>query len=161
MEEEKLLKAVRQYSDMILRLAFSYMKNAADAEDVVQDVFTKLIEKDMHFESEEHEKAWLLRVVINLCKNKLKRFSRRRYAALEEADAVARDDNADLDGTVSDAVMRLNEKQRLVIHLYYYEGYKTPELAELLHMGESSVRTVLHRARQNLKIMLEEEYDFE
>ncbi len=159
MEEEKILETVEKYSDTVLRLAFSYMKSREDAEDIVQEVFIKLIEKGGRFENSEHEKAWLLRVAINMCKNKLKRRGLKRMEPL--SDTIASDDGVFCGSVVTDAVMNLNAQQRTIIHLYYYEGYKTPEIAEILHMRESSVRSSLYRARQNLKIMLKEEYDFE
>lgn len=161
MEEEKILEIVEKYSDTIMRLSYTYLNSMEDAEDIVQELFIKLIEKNKRFENAEHEKAWILRVSINLCKNKLKRRKIKRMISIEDAGEIADYDHAETDDTVLGAVERLNVKQRTLIHLYYYEGYKTPEIAKILHMRESSVRTLLYRARQSLKIMLKEEYDFE
>lgn len=158
--EQKISELVERYSDMIYRLALSYMKSIHNAEDVVQDVFLKLVENDIFFDNPEHEKAWIIRVTINICKNKLRQFWNRNTTALDDVQEPSYSDTYE-DDTVLKAVMSLPENYRIVIHLFYYEGYKTPELAKLLKKRESSIRSILHRAREQLKTILKEEYDFE
>lgn len=158
--EKQISFLVDRYSDMVFRLAFSYMKNRYDAEDAVQDVFMKLIENDLNFESEEHEKSWIIRVTINICKNKLKQFWNKNIVELSNAYELPYNDTYG-DDTVLSAVMSLPEQQRIAVHLYYYEGYKTYEIAGFLKKRESTVRSMLHRARRRLKEILKEEYDFE
>lgn len=149
-----------RYGDMILRLAFSCMKNLPDAEDVLQDVFLKILEKNPAFESEEHRKAWLIRVTVNICRSRL-RSPWRRHKELEEADAFL--EEADwLEGNeVLDAVMALPEKYREVIHLYYYEDYSVGQIASLLGRKEATVRSLMFRARAILKNTLKGAVDLE
>lgn len=157
--EKKIHILSEKYSDMIFRIAYSYTNNRQDAEDIVQDMFVKLIEIDKTFESEEHEKAWIIRVTVNLCKNRLKMFWNRKTCSLNEMTNSAYFDEKD--GFVLDAVMKLTENHRIIVYLYYYEGYKTAEIANILKKRESSVRSALHRAREQLKKILKEDYDFE
>lgn len=147
MTAEDISFYTEKYGDMILRLSFSYLKNLADAEDAVQDVFIKLLEKNVHFESAEHEKAWFTRVTINVCKNKLRMFWNRNTCSLDDIGELPYQDQYGGDNTVLSAVLSLPEGQRTAIHLYYYEGYKTPEIAALTGKRETTVRSDLHRAR--------------
>ena len=149
-----------RYGDMILRLAFSCMKNMPDAEDVLQDVFLKLLEKTPVFESDEHRKAWLIRVTVNICRSRL-RSPWRRHKELEEADASV-EENRWLEGNeVLEAVMALPEKYREVIHLFYYEDYSVGQIAVLLGKKEATVRSLMFRARTILKDKLKGAVDLE
>ena len=162
---ETLEATLDQYGDMILRLAFSCLKNREDAEDVLQDVFVKLIEHHPRFESGEHEKAWLIRVTINICRNRL-RSPWRRHKELDEAisetafveqwDSVLEDESG-----VMTAVMQLPQKYQEVIHLFYYEDCSISQIAAILRKKESTVRSLLHRARAMLKDSLKEGWNFE
>ena len=158
--EERIALLADKYGDMILRLAYTYMKNMPDAEDAVQEVFLKLLEKTPLFISAEHEKAWIIRVTVNICKNKLKSASARFTQPIEDA-VIPVLDRYDEGNDVLSAVMALPENYRTVIHLYYYEGYSTKEIAGILKKRESSIRSDLHRARAQLKEILKEGYDFE
>ena len=157
--EKKIHILSEKYSDMIFRIAYSYTNNRQDAEDIVQDMFLKLIELEKTFKSDEHEKAWIIRVTVNLCKNRLRLFWNRNTCSLTEMAETANFD--DKDGFVLEAVMKLSENYRIIIYLYYYEGYKTAEIAHILKKRESSVRSALHRAREQLRIIFKEDYDFE
>lgn len=159
--EEKISGIADVYTDMIYRLSFSYMKNHQDAEDAVQDVFVKLMEKLPDFQSPEHEKAWIIRVTINVCKNKLKAFWRKNTSSLDDSPEPSKTDTYQTESEVLQAVMSLPETYRAAVHLYYYEGFKTPEIAEILQKQESSIRSILHRARKQLKTILKEDCDFE
>lgn len=146
------------YGDSILRLAYSYLHNQGDAEDVLQDTLMKYMGAQPALESEEHEKAWLLRVAINLSKN---RIQSNRYRAHEELDDrfFARE-APDLE-YVWEAVKALPQQCAEVIHLYYQEGYSCAEIAKLLGRSEGTVRSLLSRGRGRLREILKEDYDFE
>ena len=149
-----------RYGNMILRLAFSCMKNIPDAEDVLQDVLVKILEKAPVFESEEHRKAWLIRVTVNICRSRL-RSPWRRHKELEETDAAAAEENWLEGNIVLDAVMALPDKYREVIHLFYYEDYSVGQIAALLGKKESTVRSLMFRARAILKEKLKGAVDLE
>ncbi len=157
---EQITAMLDKYGDMILRLAYTYFKNMADAEDVVQDVFLKIVENMPDFADETHEKAWLVRTTINMCKNKLKLFWNRNVGSIDDIKEMSEFDKYDEGSEVLQAVLTLPEKYRTVVHLYYYEEYTTPEIAKLIHKNEATVRSLLHRAREQLKPVLKEVYDF-
>ena len=148
--------ALDTYGNAILRCAYSYLHNMADAEEVLQDTLLKLLTAAPNFESEEHKKAWLLRVAANLSKNRIE------YNALrtsdELSDELAEEGREDL-SFVWDAVKELPVQFREVIHLHYYEGYSTEEIAKILQRNPSTVRSDLRRGREKLKIILQEGYE--
>lgn len=158
---EDISRLLTQYGDMVLRISYAYLKNQADAEDVSQDVFLKLMDKKPAFHDKTHEKSWLIRTTINMCKNKVGLFWNKNRCAIDAVPEESRWDHYRSDDFVRDAVMSLPEKYRILIHLYYYEGFSTPELAKLTNQREATVRSSLHRARERLKEILKEEYDFE
>lgn len=161
MNKERVTYLIDKYGNMVLRLAVSYLKNKQDAEDIVQNVFLMLCEKELTFENTEHEKAYIIKTTINACKNKFKLFWNKKVCSISEIIEEGSSDEYNVGSPVFTAVMNLPTKFRIVIHLYYYEGYKTSEIATLLHKNESTIRSDLHRAREQLKIKLKEEYDFE
>jgi RNA polymerase sigma-70 factor (ECF subfamily) len=148
---------VENYSDMLIRIAYTHMKNMSDAEDVVQSVFLKYLEKKPAFESEEHEKAWLIRVSINLCKNNLKSYWFRKTTGLDENLC----DFAPEEYGVMDAIVRLPVKYRSILYLFYFEDYSIAEISSILKQKESTTGSQLHRARQLLKSILKEDIDDE
>lgn len=150
--------ALDTYGNTILRCAYSYLHNMADAEEILQDTLLKLLTAAPNFESEEHKKAWLLRTAANLSKNRIQYNSLR--ASDELSEELAAEDREDL-SFVWDAVKALPVQQREVIHLHYYEGYSTEEIGKLLRRNLSTVRSDLRRGRENLKAILKEAYDFE
>lgn len=150
--------ALDTYGNTILRCAYSYLHNMADAEEILQDTLLKLLTAAPNFESEEHKKAWLLRTAANLSKNRIQYNSLR--ASDELSEELAAEDREDL-SFVWDAVKALPVQQREVIHLHYYEGYSTEEIGKLLRRNPSTVRSDLRRGRENLKAILKEAYDFE
>ncbi len=146
-----------KYSGSVYRLAFSYFKNTADAEDMVQEVYMKLISADMSFSDESAEKAWLMTVTANKCRDTLRSLAYRcfcRSVALEDADLIYETPE---ESAVHQAVMELPPKYRIVIHLYYYEGYSTAETGKVLGISETSVQTRLFRGRNLLKKSLGED----
>lgn len=146
------------YGDTILRYAYSYLHNQSDTEEVLQDTLIQFLKTRPVFESDEHEKAWLLRVAGNLCKNRLKYNSLRQMDELrEELIAEQREDLS----FIWDAVQALPVQYREVIHLFYREGYSTREISQILGRKEATIRSDLSRGRGKLKELLKEAYDFE
>lgn len=152
---ERILDA---YGDAVLRLAYTYVHNMSDAEDILQETLIRYLENRPVFANENHEKAWLFRVAANLSKNKIAYNKIRQADQLE--DQLIAQEREDLT-FVWDAVKRLPESYREAIHLYYYEGFPTAQIAEILGKKESSVRSDLRRGREKLREVLREEYDFE
>ncbi len=150
-----------KYGDMVLRIAYTYLKNRADAEDIVQDVFLRIIDKKPSFNDENHEKSWLIRATINMCKNKANMFWNKNKCSIDDVQEFAVSDKYNTDTSVFQAVMALGEKYRVVVYMYYYEGYSTPEIANVIGKNETTIRSLLNRARNKLKDMLKEDYDFE
>lgn len=146
------------YGNSILRYAYTYLHNMSDAEEVLQDTLVQFLKTAPVFESREHEKAWLLRVAGNLSKNRLAYNSLRRTDELN--DELVAENREDL-SFVWDAVKLLPENYREAIHLFYYEGYSTKQIAKLLGKKEATVRSDLRRGRERLKAVLKEAYDFE
>ncbi|MFK7724298.1 RNA polymerase sigma factor [Pilosibacter sp. HC1M1C21] len=147
-----------RFGDSILRYAYTYLHNMSDAEEVLQDTLMQFLKTAPEFESENHEKAWLLRVAANLSKNRI------RYNKLRETDELndelVAEEREDL-SFVWEAVKSLPVKYREVIHLFYHEGYQTAQIAKVLGRNESTVRSDLRRGREKLKEVLKGEYDFE
>lgn len=148
-EAERL---VNTYSDLILRLSYTYLKSTHDAEDICQNVFLKLLTSGQAFDSPAHEKAWIIRTAANACKDVLRSAHRRRTVGLEAAAAAAAPPAPD--STVLDAVMALPEKYREAVYLHYYEGYSVREIASLLGRSEAAVTAHLSRGRKSLRITL-------
>ena len=156
MQEEEYRAAVQRYRDMVWRVALNACRQTQDAEDVVQDVFLKLYTTRREFAGEEHLKHWLLRVTVNRCRTLLACPWRTR-----RADAVpdAPDPAQALDAgqrALYEAVRALPPGQRVALYLYYFEGYSTAEIAQLLHLRQTAVTTRLHRARARLRALLVE-----
>lgn len=154
MDTGEIRRVVEQYSELLLRVALTRTDCAADAEDVVQDAFLKLMTRGPRFRDGTHEKAWLIRTTLNLAHD-LRRSSARRNLPLEEAVSIAVE--AKTAPPLLSAVRALPDKYSAVIHLHYYEGYTTNEIARLLGLSAATVRTRLSRGRTQLKKMLEEE----
>lgn len=149
-------RLVEAYADLILRLSYTYLKSTHDAQDICQDVLLKLLTTQKRFESSEHERAWVIRVTINACKNHLASAPRTRIVALDEAQAMASPDALD-DGEsdVLAAVNQLPADQREAVFLHYYEGYRIAEIAALTGKSEAAVAKSLSRARDKLRTILE------
>lgn len=153
MNDSELCRYIKLYHQTVYRAALSYLHNAAEAEDAVQETFIKLFNSNKHFTSDEHCKAWLLRVVINHSKNLLGSF---RYTHTEELDeAIPIEDLAERD--LADALAALPPKYRAVIHLHYFEGYSSNEIANILNISTTAVTTRLARAREKLKKLMTSE----
>ncbi|RIX60155.1 sigma-70 family RNA polymerase sigma factor [Paenibacillus nanensis] len=144
---ESVQQAVIRYSDSLIRIAFTYVKNIADAEEVAQEVFLAYLRQAPVFASSEHEKAWLIRTAINKSKNAVKSgWFRSRHPIPEDLAYMPEEEQELLH-----AVFALDKKYRLPIHLHYYEGYSLEEIAEILQTKPATVGTWLARGRKRLK----------
>lgn len=142
---------IKEYSDMIIRIAVQNIKNSHDAEDIAQNVFIKLMKKKPDFKTNEHEKAWLIRVTINECKDYLKSAWMRKTTKLHEGIPMVLKE----EDKIIDVVYQLPFKYRNVIYLYYYEGYSVSEIAIILSKKENTISSLLFRGRKQLKSKLE------
>ncbi len=154
-QKEKILEEnINKYKDMVYRLAFTYLKNSHDADDITQEVFLKYVTLDKTFQSDEHLKSWLITVTINHCKNLLKSSWFKKTQPLDENIQFEQQKNSNL----YHAVMTLSKDYRTVIYLFYYEDYSTKEIASMLGKNESTIRSHLARARKKLKNILLEDW---
>ena len=151
--EQEVNSAIDRYSDMVLRLCMVNVKNSADAEDIFQNVFLKYAISTIVFESEEHEKAWFIRVTINACRDLLKSFFRSRTVTLDDMSGYAPEILPE-QYAVMEAVWSLPKQYREVIYLHYYEGYTAPEIAGILHRNTNTIYTHLNRGKELLKEVL-------
>lgn len=165
-------QTVRTYSPMVYRLAFSLLKNREDAEDIHQEVFCKYLKTAIRFDSEEHAKAWFIRVTVNCCKNYWKSaWNRKRVDVEQDAENTSARGTSNINafGTILQAepdersekvietVKTLPQKYRVVIHLFYYEELSVEEISRCLSQKPATVRTHLTRARAILREKLKEE----
>ena len=149
-------RMLNEYGNAVLRLAYSYLHNTA--EEVLQDTLVQFLRTAPVLNTKEHEKAWLLHVASNLSKNRIK------YNALRQTDELMEElvaENRDDLSFVWEAVKALPDTYREVVHLFYHEGYQTAQIAQILGMKETTVRSNLSRGREKLKTVLKEAYDFE
>lgn len=153
-DEALARRLVETYSDQLLRLGYSLLNSVPDAQDVCQEVLLKRLDYAGTFESQAHERAWLVRVTINACKNLRRSLWRRRTAALD--DVSEQPAFQPEEGGVLEEVQRLPLPDRQVLVLYYYMGYNTNEIGQLLGLRPDAVRARMKRARQKLKAGLEE-----
>ena len=153
MTEQELNNAMKTYGDTVYRLSLCRLQNAADAEDVYQDVFLRLLEQRTGGWDGEHTKAWLIRTTLNRCADLGRQRKRGAFLSLDEVPDIAHpvDERA---SELWDAVARLPEKLRTAVHLFYGEGYESSEIGILLNVPGATVRSRLRRARAELKTML-------
>ena len=148
-------EAVEEYGDMLYRICLVMLKKTADAEDAVQDTFIRYMQKAPAFSSDEHEKAWLIKVAANICKDMLRQ--RNRTAELDEA-ALNTLTAADEDSHILEALTQIPEKFRIVLTLHYIEGYKVNEIAEMIGKTSSAVKMRLAKGRKLLEEKYRKEY---
>ncbi len=151
---------MEKYKDHLFAVAFNICKNAADADDVVQDTFLQYHITDKQFENEQHIRAWLIRVAINKAKNINMSFWRRSKIPLEDYMETLTFETPEVENLFEE-VMKLPEKYRIVIHLFYYEDYTIREIAQIINATESNVKVRLTRGRRLLKKVLKEEWNDE
>jgi RNA polymerase sigma-70 factor (ECF subfamily) len=151
--EQEAGVAIEKYADTVRRICFVHLKNYHDVEDVFQDVFLKYVLREEPFDDETHEKAWIIRVTVNACKDNLKSFFKRKVTTMDELatePSYMEDDTKD----TLEAVFRLPQKYRDVIYLFYFEGYSAVEIGKILNKKENTIYTWLSRGRDQLKVML-------
>lgn len=156
--DEQFTCLAQKYIDMVFRIAYNYLKSSADADDVTQNVFLKLLREKKSFDCETYIKHWLIRVTVNECKN----VTRSKWWRTESVEEYAATLSFDAPGH-SDlfyAVMELPKKYRLPIYLYHYEGYSTQEISQILKLPAGTVCTQLKRGRELLKKALTEVDDY-
>lgn len=151
--EQELTCAIERYADTVRRICLVHLKSIEDTEDIFQEVFLKYVLHAADFESAAHEKAWMIRVTINACKDLLKSAFRSRTVPLEEL-AELPTDTTDTHREILRSVLQLPKKYRDVVYLHYYEGYSAPEIGTLLKKNTNTIYTLLARARAQLKDIL-------
>ena len=158
--EEEASRAIRMYADTVRRICMVHLKNYSDTEDIFQTVFLKYVLHSEPFESEEHEKAWIIRVTVNACKDLLKNVFRSRTVSLDTL--IETPQAQELQHTeLLEAVLSLPPKYKDVVYLYYYKGYSAEEISRILKKNVNTVYTLLTRARKILKKELEKVTDIE
>lgn len=156
-------EAIERYADMVYRLALLQVKNRADADDIFQEVFIRLVKHSKKLQSWEHVKAWLIKVTMNCAKKHFNQYWYKNVSSMEEIEEIKTEEEgylmAEKDTSVFDAVGKLPPKYRGVVHLFYYEELPIARIAECTGQKESTVKSQLCRARQMLKEMLKGESD--
>ncbi|HHY91532.1 MAG TPA: sigma-70 family RNA polymerase sigma factor [Clostridiales bacterium] len=155
---QSMQELIERYRNNLFAVAFNVCKNAEDAEDVVQDTFLQLYKSKKDFENEQHIRAWLIRVAINKAKNISRTFWRRNKLSLDSYIETLTFETPE-SKNLFETVMKLPEKYRIVIHLFYYEDYNIREIADILKISESNVKVRLWRVRTLLKNSLMEEWE--
>lgn len=155
---QSLHELAAMYQDNLFAVAFNICQNTQDAEDVIQDTFVQYYTTKKEFDSEEHIRAWLIRVAVNKAKNVTRTFWRRNKVSIEDFTETLAFETPESE-TLFETVMQLPKKYRIVIHLYYYEDYSVGEIAKILKLSESNVKTRLMRGRAKLREVLKEEWD--
>lgn len=148
-KEEWFTQVYEKYVEEIYRLCFSFMKNQADTEDVVQETFLKLYRCKKEFETMEHIKAWLVVTASNHCKNILKHWWGKGKNIQDYVEMLGAEENPS--NEMLELVMQLPDRYKTAVYLYYYEGYDSKQIARILHKPDSTIRTYLQKARKLLK----------
>lgn len=155
MDTAQATRLVETYSDMILRISYSYLKQTCDAEDICQTVFLKILTKDIRFDTPQHEKAYIIRTTVNTCKDHLKGGFFRKTVPLDNAETIAAPQAPDL--PILEALKALPENYRVPIYLFYYEDYSAREIGQILGKSEGNITTCLSRGRKKLRDYLQQE----
>lgn len=160
MNQETFIHIFKTYHSLVFRVAFAEVKNHADAEDILQEVFFRYLRYQPELESSEHERAWMIRTTLNLCKDY---FKNKWNSSTVGMDKVAESEKVyfklpymEEDDTLW-AVLELKERYRRPLYLFYYEDYSIKEIAQILHLSENTVKTNLRRGRQAVKELLDQE----
>jgi RNA polymerase sigma factor (sigma-70 family) len=154
---EELTRIYNRHVKTVYRVCFMYIKNQADTEDMVQNTFLRLMRDKTIFQSEEHEKAWLIRTATNLCKDHFKHWWSKTVGIEHVADTAV-DQKYTIDSNL-EKVLALPPKYKTPMYLYYYEGYSTVEIARILKRNKSTVRSWLHKGRNLLRMEMEGELE--
>lgn len=154
MTDEKFLLAYDKFKNTVFSVILNYVRNAEDASELSQDTFIKLYTYNGEFDSDEHMKAWLIRVAINSCNNHFR--SRKHISASPISEEIPSGEKYEIDELI-EVVMKLPEKYRIPVHLFYYEEYSIAEIAKILDLSEATVKTRLMRGREKLRKTLRKE----
>ncbi|MFI3284158.1 MAG: RNA polymerase sigma factor [Erysipelotrichaceae bacterium] len=150
-DEQDLIQTIEKYADTVKRICVVYLKNSSDTEDIFQNVFLKYMRNSAHFQSEEHKKAFFIRITINECKDLLKSFFRKNTVSIDEVGEIVAPSYFDENAYVRQAVLKLPENYRVVIYLHYFEGYSAVEIGKMLTKNVNTVYTLMARGREMLK----------
>ena len=155
--DEEVEQTIIEYSDLLYKICFLILKDDSDVQDVLQETFIKYMTKSPDFESEDHKKAWLIKVSQNKCKEFLRFHKKHAAVPLEEVEeSFSVTDGMDTDtSNILSLIWNLKYKLKSVVILYYIEGYKVNEVARILGISESTVKKRLERARKELKLVAE------
>lgn len=153
LDEEAVRQALEQYGDMVRRICFMHLKKEEDVEDVFQNVFFKYAKSTGSFQSSQHVKAWIIRVSINECNSLLRGWFHRKVDLKEDLSMYGMEEKTEYP-EVLQAVLSLPRNLKSVIYLYYYEGYKIVEIANILNRKENTIHTWMRRGKKQLKKML-------
>lgn len=145
---ENITLKLNNYSDLVYRICYIYLRNKSDVEDVFQEVFLKLLQNSKPFESVEHEKAWLIRVTINMCKDILKSFWKNKVEFMEDIQLPS---ISTAESELLQIILSLPPKYKDTLYLFYYEDYTVPQMAKILNLNENTIYSYLHRGRELIK----------
>ena len=148
--QEEIIDAIDKYADTVRRICYLHTNTEQDSEDIFQNVFLKYMTKAPAFSDDEHEKAWIIRVTINSCKDLFKSLFRRNVSSIDDINETAAEESEDL-SYVREAIKRLPSNYRNVIFLFYYEEYTAVEISKMLHKNVNTIYTWLSRAKDMLK----------
>jgi RNA polymerase sigma factor (sigma-70 family) len=154
---EELQQIYDRHVNTVYRVCFMFMKNKPDTEDMVQNTFIRLMKDKTVFESEEHEKAWLIRTATNLCKDHFKHWWS-KTVSISNVPEAAVEQPFNIDSNL-EKVLALPSKYKAAIYLYYYEGYSTVEIAKIMKKDPSTIRGYLHNGRKLLKMEMEGDFE--
>lgn len=152
--KETFTQAYDKYKNTVYSVIFNYMRNIDDTADILQEVFIKLLNCNIDYEDDEHLRAWLIRVSINMCKNQLRNKS--HLSAVPLSEEIPYTDKVESNDLLK-CVLALPEKYRIPIHLFYYEDYSIKQIANVLEIPESTVKIRLKRGKEKMKKTLNEE----
>jgi RNA polymerase sigma-70 factor (ECF subfamily) len=155
---EEIMAMYNRHIETVYRVCFSLMGNKSDAEDVTQAVFLELMKNNIQFLDTEHEKAWLITVARNQCRDTHRQWWRKKVVALNQTVETISIDTYEID-PVMDTLMQLPSKLRIVLYLHYYEGYKLSEIAGMLELNINTVKTQIRTAKQQLKFELGDDFN--
>ena len=146
--DEEIMDIYNRQVDTVYRVCFSFMKTRTDTEDMVQETFLRLMSSGTEFQSEKHEKAWLIVTASNLCKDALRR-AWRKHTSIDDLQEIPQDGPEW--NPVLEAILALPADQKTAVYMYYYEGYSSAEIAKAMRCRQGTIRSRLSRARQALK----------
>lgn len=154
--EKDIRETVIKYSDTLYKICIVILCNEQDVQDVIQDTFCRYLEKQPKFRDEEHEKAWLIRVATNICRDMVRFRIRHPKVSIDEVENTLA---APEEREILRELLELPVKQKTVIYLHYVEGYHIKEIADIMGTTESAVKMQLHRGRKQMRLTWKEAYN--